>query len=121
MVGILTKLGSPSLTTRVVIDHVHVLFLLSRTESVAHVVQVLKQESSAWIKSQQPEAKDPNLTKFQWQKGYAVFSVSESNISRVKTYIENQEEHHRRMTFQEEYRQFLEKHRIAYDERYVWD
>jgi putative transposase len=121
MVGILKNLGCPSLATRVVIDHVHVLFLLSRTESVACVVQVLKQESSAWIKIQKPETRDPYLTKFQWQKGYAVYSVSESNISTVKTYLDNQDDHHRRVTFQEEYRQFLEKHQVAYDERYVWD
>ena len=121
VVGILKNLGCPSLSTRVVIDHLHTLFLLSRTESVSSVVQTVKQESSKWIKQQMPEIEDPYLIKFHWQKGYSVFSVNESLIPRVKTYIENQENHHKRMTFQEEYLGLLKKHNIAYDERYIWD
>ena len=121
MVGILNNIGCPSIATKVVIDHVHVLFLLSRTESVSHVVQVVKQESSAWVKGQKPELKDPYLIKFQWQAGYAVFSVSESNVAKVKAYIENQDEHHKRVTFEDEYREFLTKHGVAFDERYMWD
>jgi len=100
---------------------VHTLFLLSRTETISHVVQVVKQESSKWIKGQLPDRKDPRLVKFQWQKGYGVFSVSESVIPRVKAYISAQAEHHRRMTFQDEYRLLLDKHGVEYDERYVWD
>ena len=121
LVGTLNNLGCPSIATRVVIDHVHTLFLLSRTESIAHVVQELKQESSRWIKLQMPERRDPNLVKFHWQKGYGVFAVSESVIPKVKAYIENQEEHHKVRTFQEEYLELLKKHQVAYDERYVWD
>ena len=121
VVGILKKLGCPSISTRAVIDHMHSLFLLSRTETVSNVVRVVKQESSRWIKQQMPDRKDPHLVKFHWQKGYAVFSVSESMLPRVKQYIENQEEHHKRMTFQEEYLGFLQKHGVVYDERYVWD
>jgi putative transposase len=121
IVGILKNLGCPSIVTRAVIDHVHVLFLMSRTESTANVVQIVKQESSRWIKKQLPNREDPHLIKFQWQKGYGVFSVSESVIPSVKKYIENQEAHHKRMTFQEEYLGLLKKHNVAYDERYVWD
>jgi putative transposase len=121
IVGILKNMGCPSIATKVVIDHIHVLFLLSRTESVSHVVQVVKQESSAWVKGQKPELKDPYLIKFQWQAGYAVFSVSESNVAKVKAYFENQDEHHKRVTFEEEYREFLTKHGVAFDERYMWD
>ena len=121
LVGILKNIHCPSISTRVVIDHVHVLFLLSRTESIAQVVKLIKQDSSIWIKTQMPEIKDPYLVKFQWQKGYAAFSVSESNIDKVKSYIENQEEHHKRVTFQDEYREFLSRHKVAFDEKYVWD
>ncbi len=61
------------------------------------------------------------LNKFSWQSGYGVFSVSESLIEVVKEYIQNQEEHHRKKTFKEEYRQFLKENGIPYDERYIWD
>ena len=121
IVGILKNLGCPSIATRALIDHLHSLFLLSRTETVSNVVQMVKQESSKWIKDQMPDRKDPHLVKFHWQKGYGVFSVSESMIPRVKKYIENQDEHHKRITFQEEYRGFLQRHNVAFDERYVWD
>ena len=121
VVGILRNLGCPSIATRAVIDHFHTLFLMSRTESTSNVVQIVKQESSKWIKNQLPDRKDPHLIKFQWQKGYGVFSVSESAIPSVKAYIENQEENHKRMTFQEEYLELLKKHNVDYDDRYVWD
>jgi len=61
------------------------------------------------------------LAKFHWQGGYGAFSVSQSNLEEVIRYIENQEEHHKRVTFQDEYRAFLKAYGIAYDERYVWD
>ncbi len=121
IVGILKNMDCPSLATRCLIDHAHILFLLSRTKTVAQVVQTVKQESSSWIKQQMPDRKDPYLSKFGWQRGYGVFSVSESRISVVKKYVEGQEEHHKRVTFQEEYREILDKHNVAYDEKYVWD
>ena len=121
MVGILRNLDCPSIATRAVCDHVHTLFLLARTVTIADVVQTVKKESSKWVKDQAAARTDPYLAKSHWQKGYGVFSVSESMVSRVRRYIERQEEHHKRMTFQEEYRALLEKHGIAYDERYVWD
>jgi len=61
------------------------------------------------------------LAGFHWQNGYGAFSVSQSQVARVRAYIENQVEHHRTVTFQDEFRQFLKRYRIAYDERYVWD
>jgi REP element-mobilizing transposase RayT len=95
-------------------DHVHLLFVLGRTISLSKAVEELKKESSKW-------AKDTVCPDFYWQNGYGAFSVSPSNVEQVKLYIENQEEHHRKMTFQEEFREFLRRHEITWDERYVWD
>ncbi|MCC5848603.1 MAG: IS200/IS605 family transposase [Verrucomicrobia bacterium] len=120
-VGIFKQLDCPSIRTKVMPDHVHSLFLLGRTQSVADVVKNVKKDSSAWVKEHAVEWSDSMLRKFAWQTGYGAFSVSESNISKVIRYIEQQEEHHRKKTFQEEYRAFLEKHQIPYDERYIWD
>ena len=97
-------------------DHTHSLFALSRTHAIARVVKEIKRTSSGWIK----EA-SPRLANFHWQGGYAAFSVSQSNVCEVIRYIENQEEHHRRVTFQDEYRAFLKAYGVDYDERYVWD
>jgi REP element-mobilizing transposase RayT len=97
-------------------DHVHLLFQLSRTYSVARVVEDVKKGSSKWIKTQGPEYKT-----FAWQAGYGIFAVSESNAASVRRYIEEQEAHHRTKTFQDEYRAFLRRHRVLFDERYVWD
>lgn len=112
--GTLNKLRCPALRVGGVADHVHVLFVLSKTMSLSKVVEEMKKESSKWAKS----AIHP---KFYWQTGYGAFSVSASNERKVADYIANQERHHRRMTFQQEFRKFLEKHRVVYDERYVWD
>jgi hypothetical protein len=79
-------------------------------------VERVKGESSRWIKTQ-----GPAFQGFAWQDGYGVFSVSGSNIPRVKTYIDEQEAHHRKRSFQDEYRAFLDKHHVAFEERYVWD
>jgi REP element-mobilizing transposase RayT len=97
-------------------DHVHLLFSLSRTRTVAQVVETMKTSSSKWIK-----AKGPAVAQFHWQTGYGAFSVSQSNANAVVQYIQNQAEHHRKVTFQEEYRKFLQRYQVAYDERYVWD
>ncbi len=121
IIGILCNLKSPSIMTRAETDHAHILYFQNRTASTAEIAGTVKKESSAWIKTKKPELRDPNLIKFAWQAGYGAFSVSESKIEAVKSYIENQEEHHKRVTFQEEYREFLLRHRIEYDKRYVWD
>ena len=80
------------------------------------MLEEIKKTSSAWIKTQ-----DPALGEFYWQSGYGAFSVSPSNVEQVKQYIANQEEHHRQVSFQEEFREFLKRHGVTYDERYVWD
>jgi len=97
-------------------DHIHALFSLSRNYSIATIVKEIKRTSSAWIKDESPQ-----LRKFHWQNGYGAFSVSQSDLCRVIKYIERQEEHHRRITFQNEFRAFLKRYEIKYDERYVWD
>ncbi|OGU31972.1 MAG: transposase [Ignavibacteria bacterium GWA2_55_11] len=97
-------------------DHVHILCFLSRIITIANLLQEIKASSSKWVKT-----KGSLLTKFSWQNGYGAFSVSEGHVKRVKNYIANQEEHHRRPTFQKEFRKFLDENDIEYDERYVWD
>ena len=84
--------------------------------TLANLVKELKTASSKWLKT-----KGPQLHSFHWQKGYGGFSVSESVLEAVSQYIERQEEHHRKMSFQDEYRKLLEKHGVAYDECFVWD
>jgi putative transposase len=97
-------------------DHIHALFTLSRNHSIATIVKEVKRTSSAWIKTT-----ERRFSKFRWQAGYGAFSVSQSYVAQVHRYIETQEEHHRRKTFQDEFRAFLKKYEIKYDERYVWD
>jgi REP element-mobilizing transposase RayT len=108
--------GCETLIVGGVEDHAHSLFALSRTLPIASVVKEVKRTSSGWIKTT-----SRRLSKFHWQGGYAAFSVSQSNLQNVIRYIENQEEHHKRVTFQDEYRAFLKAYDVEYDERYVWD
>jgi putative transposase len=96
--------------------HVNALFALSRKHSISAIVKEIKRTSSGWIKDV-----SPTLRKFRWQNGYGAFSVSQSHLDQVRSYIERQEQHHRRVTFQDEYRAFLKKYEVKYDERYVWD
>jgi REP element-mobilizing transposase RayT len=102
--------------TNSVADHVHTLFSLSKNWSLKDVVEELKRSSSKWMKTQGKSFAD-----FYWQSGYGAFSVSESAVARVKRYIANQEEHHRRVTFQDEFRELCRRHGVAINERYVWD
>ena len=99
-----------------VADHVHLAVRLSRTIPMAQLIEELKTSSSKWLKTQ-----SPTLTSFAWQRGYGAFSVGPSDLDVLLHYINNQEEHHRTRTFQDEYRDFLKKYGIEYDERYVWD
>ncbi len=108
--------GCETLIVGGVEDHTHSLFALSRTHAIAGVVKEVKRTSSGWIKEASRE-----LARFHWQGGYAAFSVSQSNLADVIRYIENQEQHHKRVTFQDEYRAFLNAYGIEFDERYVWD
>ena len=97
-----------------VADHVHLLFGLSRTISLAELVKDLKTSSTKMMR-------DKGHRDFSWQTGYGAFSVRESNKSAIIEYIVNQETHHRKMTFQEEIRVLLKKHSVCFDERYIWD
>ena len=97
-------------------DHVHILSLLSKKIAVMKFIEEVKTASSGWIKKQNERYRN-----FYWQRGYGAFSVSASEIDYVKKYIELQNEHHRTITFQEEYRKILRQHGIDFDERYVWD
>ena len=115
-VGILKNLDSPSILVNSVADHVHILCRLSKNYALAKVIQEIKTGTSKWIKTQSPP-----LSGFHWQNGYGAFSVSQSNVEEVRQYIAAQAEHHRTMTFQDEFRAFLRRHGIDYDERYVWD
>jgi len=108
--------GCPSLQIGGIDNHVHLLFGLSRTLSIAQVVEIVKTSSSKWLKG-----KGTDFADFHWQSGYGAFSISQSNANAVIRYIENQKEHHRKMTFQEEYCHFLKRYMIEYDEKYVWD
>jgi REP element-mobilizing transposase RayT len=99
-----------------VADHVHIALRLSRTITVANLVQDLKTSSSQWLKDQ-----SAGLKHFSWQRGYGAFSVGPADLESLRAYIDTQEEHHRTRTFQEEYRAFLVKYGVDFDERYVWD
>ena len=116
MATVLHNLHCPPVLINSTEDHVHLLFELSRTVTISQAVEDVKKFSSKWIKTQGPE-----FSGFGWQAGYGAFSVSESNVHSVRHYIARQEEHHRQHSFQEEYLEFLKRHQVAFDERYVWD
>ncbi|CAN5289738.1 hypothetical protein BH23VER1_BH23VER1_05220 [soil metagenome] len=99
-------------------DHVHILARHGRTISQADWVKELKRTFSIWIKDQPVGAR---VQEFSWQAGYGVFSVSVSNLEAVRAYVADQEEHHRHLSFQDEFRALLRKHGETWDERYVWD
>ena len=116
LAGILRAWESPAILVNSVEDHVHLLFALSKNHALKKVVEEVKKGSSKWIKT-----KGASFIDFYWQSGYGAFSVSPSNAEAVRAYIANQEEHHRKRTFQDELRSLLRKHGIEFDERYVWD
>jgi REP element-mobilizing transposase RayT len=114
--GIAGNLGCTVKVAGGVEDHVHLLVSLGREVAVSTLVRDLKANSSSWLKNE-----FPHLAMFAWQNGYGAFSVGRSGLDRVAAYIRNQEEHHRKLTFQEEFVEFLERYGIRYDERYLWD
>jgi len=114
--GISKQLDCPPIRVGGVEDHVHILARFGRTITQAEWTKELKRVSNFWPKEQRPDFAD-----FQWQGGYADFSVSQSNLEQVIDYIATQEAHHRKMTFQDELRALLSRHQIEFDERYVWD
>jgi putative transposase len=113
--GISKTLECPPIIVGGVEDHVHLLCRFGRTITQADWVKELKRVSNGWLKDQGGDYAD-----FEWQNGYASFSVSQSNLEKVKRYIATQEEHHRKATFQDELRALLRKHGLEFDERYVW-
>jgi putative transposase len=114
--GILANLDCQPIIIGGVEDHVHLLCALSRTCDAAEMVKEVKRGSSLWIKT-----KSPDLQDFAWQNGYGIFSIGFSQIDAVKEYIAGQEKHHRKISFQDEFRQLLKRYEIEFDERYVWD
>ncbi|HEV2318154.1 MAG TPA: IS200/IS605 family transposase [Verrucomicrobiae bacterium] len=114
--GILNQLNCQTVIVGGVEDHVHLLCALSRTSQASEMIKEVKRGSSLWLK-----AKAMDLNDFAWQSGYGIFSVGFSQIGTVRKYIANQEQHHRKISFQDEFRQLLRRYEIDFDERYVWD
>ena len=111
MATIFRGMKCPSLAIDGTCDHVHILFSMARIVTIADLVEEVKTESSKWIKTKGQEFRN-----FHWQRGYGGFSIGQSQVSTLKGYIHNQKRHHRRVTFQEEYRKFLMSYGIEYDE-----
>ena len=114
--GILNQLECQPIIVGGVEDHVHFLCNRSRTYTAANMVKEVKRGSSLWLKT-----KGSNLHDFAWQNGYGIFSIGFLQIDTVRAYIAGQEEHHRKITFQDELRTLLKRYAIEFDERYVWD
>jgi REP element-mobilizing transposase RayT len=113
---ILDGAGCSPLAANGVADHVHVLFILARTVRICDAVEEVKTNSSKWLKT-----KGTRFENFHWQAGYGAFSIGQSQVESVRDYIAGQEERHHTQSFQDEYRAFLKKYQVSYDERYVWD
>jgi REP element-mobilizing transposase RayT len=116
MTSILDNHGVSLLAVGGVEDHVHLLLSLGRNHTVAEAARLVKCNSSKWI-----HETFGDLSHFSWQTGYGAFSVSHSQVQAVRRYIENQEEHHKTLSFQEEFLLFLKRHNISYSEEYLWD
>lgn len=112
--GCVRTSGGVALEVGGIADHVHLLVSLKATQSVAELLKEIKQSSSLWVHEELGKAK------FSWQEGYGAFTVSPSQIEAVRDYIANQEMHHRKQSFQEEYLEFLKESGIEYDPRYLW-
>ena len=110
------NVDSPALIINGVEDHLHALVRLSRKHPVMKVVQESKVETSKWLKRQPTVASD-----FAWQAGYGAFSVSASLLETTRRYIQDQQEHHERMSFKDEFRAICRRHGLELDERYAWD
>ena len=113
--GIARQNGMIALQVGGMPDHVHIILGLPATQTVSKAIQLLKGGSSKWIKET-----FPRMRGFGWQDGYGAFTVSKSNLPDVIEYVQDQREHHRVKSFQEEYLAFLIRHGIEYNERYVW-
>ena len=116
LAGTCKGLNCPALIVGGVEDHVHILCRFGKNVEIADLVRDLKRDSSKWVKAEQPR-----LAGFHWQRGYGAFSISPSHVEALKHYIFHQQDHHRRETFQDEFRRLCKKYGLAMDERYVWD
>jgi REP element-mobilizing transposase RayT len=116
MSGICKNLNCPSLQIGGVEDHVHILCRFGKTIEIQNLLRDLKRDSSAWVKTQMP-----SLAEFHWQAGYGAFSVSPAHIEALIRYIASQEEHHRHVSYQDEFRRICKKYGVEFDERYAWD
>jgi REP element-mobilizing transposase RayT len=114
--GILNGRDCQSIIVGGVEDHVHLICTLSRTCDAASLIKEVKRGSALWLKT-----KSPDLGNFAWQNGYGIFSIGVSQIETARRYIAAQEERHRKVSFQDEYRQLLHRYAIKFEERYVWD
>ena len=97
-------------------NHAHILCRLAKTMDVATLIREIKRDSSKWVKEQQPQLAD-----FHWQDGYGAFSLSPGHVDDLIDYIDNQEEHHRKVSFQDEFRRLCRLYGVELDERYAWD
>lgn len=114
--GVCNKLDCQSIIVGGYTDHIHILCKLSKKIALMKLLEEVKSHSSKWIKS-----KGEGYENFYWQDGYGAFSVSPFQVEVVRNYIAKQHQHHNKKTFQDEYRGFLSKYKVDYDERYVWD
>ena len=114
--GVLSNLDCQPIIVGGVEDHVHLLCALSRSCEPSAMVKEVKRGSSLWLKT-----KNSDMHDFAWQSGYGAFSIGFSQIDSVRRYIAKQEEHHSKVSFEEEFRQLLRRYEIEFDERYLWD
>jgi REP element-mobilizing transposase RayT len=113
---VIRSIDSPYVVVGGVADHVHILFDMGKMHAPVEFVEQVKRESSKFVKTL-----GPRYDKFYWQRGYGMFSVSPTHLADAEEYVRDQEKHHHKKTFQEEFREFLKRYGIEYDERYVWD
>jgi REP element-mobilizing transposase RayT len=114
--GILNNIECTPIQIGGITDHIHILLCLSKKITLIKMVEEVKRSSSKWLKIKHPE-----LSEFYWQNGYGAFTVGYTQIDSVIKYIQNQQQHHSKHTYQDEYRLFLNKYKISFDEKYVWD
>lgn len=114
--GIIEKQGHKLLAINGMTDHIHIFIGMRPTQSISDLLQDIKRNSALWINQ-----KGFVNGKFEWQEGYGAFSYSKSHVSSVINYIENQEEHHKKISFRDEYLEFLKKFEIEYNEKYIFD
>ncbi len=115
MAGIVNKYECETICIGGTQNHIHALINLSKNYSLKQILQFMKGNTSRWLNH------DMGYTDFDWQDGYAGFSVSQSKLTTVVNYIKNQEAHHKEQTFKEEVLEFLDKYQMKYDEKYLWD